>query len=382
MKEVPKKKILFIITKSNFGGAQRYVFDIATNLPKDSFDVTVAFGGSGLLKEKLEAHGIKTYSIKSFERDINIFKEYKSLFELWTLMHTIRPNIVHLNSSKAGGSGALIARLSRVPRIIFTAHGWPFHEKRSIFWRIAIWFFSWITVLLAHTTILVSEYDKTHSWMPCIKNKITRIYPALSPIDFRSRENARSTLYSKDIQAMHAHDTWVVTTAELTQNKNILTAIQAVSTYNKNNPSQKIFYTVLGDGEHMQTLSAYCVSHNLVHEVFLAGYIPEAKIYLKAFDIFLLPSHKEGTPYALLEAGSAKMPVIASRVGGIPEVITHEVHGILIDSHKPETIVSALRFYTENPTKQKTTGAALVEKIHNVYALDTMLEKTFTIYTS
>ena len=80
--ENEKQKILYIITKSNFGGAQRYVYELATRLPRASYDVTVAFGGNGLLKQKLEEAGIQTRSIHSFDRDINIIKELKSIFEL------------------------------------------------------------------------------------------------------------------------------------------------------------------------------------------------------------------------------------------------------------------------------------------------------------
>jgi len=377
-----KQKIVYIITKSNFGGAQRYVYELATSLPQDSFDVTVVFGGSGVLKEMLEVKGIKTHTLKSFERDISFFKECKSLFELYTLLNHIKPDIVHLNSSKAGGTGALVSRLLGIQKIIFTAHGWPFHEPRNRVWKSLVWFFSWATVLLAHTTILVSEYDKNHTGMPFIKNKITRIYSALSPFVLLSREVAQSTLFTDDVRALHAHDIWLTTIAELTPNKNILTAIQAVATYNKTNPTQKIFYTVLGDGELYATLHTYIAEHHLEHEVFLAGYIPDARKYLKAFDIFLLPSLKEGMPYALLEAGFAELLVIASSFGGIPEIISHNETGMLIHLTQQNTIVTALLFYANSPSERVLHARALKTKIDTAHTLPTMLTKTNQLYIS
>ena len=68
-------KILFIITKSNFGGAQRYVFELATRLKKDGYNVAVALGGNGALKTKLEDDGIEVFSIAGAQRDISITKE-------------------------------------------------------------------------------------------------------------------------------------------------------------------------------------------------------------------------------------------------------------------------------------------------------------------
>jgi uroporphyrinogen-III synthase len=105
-----KKKILYVITKSNYGGAQRYVYELATGLPKDTFDVVVAFGGNGLLKEKLESAGMRTRTIENFERDIHFFKEFKAYKELKKIIQEEAPDIVHLNSSKAAALGAYAAR--------------------------------------------------------------------------------------------------------------------------------------------------------------------------------------------------------------------------------------------------------------------------------
>ncbi len=75
----PKQKILFVITKGNWGGAQRYVFDLATNLPKDKFEVAVALGQPGILSDELKKHGVKIHIIKSFQRDISFGLDFQSL---------------------------------------------------------------------------------------------------------------------------------------------------------------------------------------------------------------------------------------------------------------------------------------------------------------
>lgn len=378
----PKKKILYVITKSNFGGAQRYVYELATSLPKNSFDVTVAFGGSGILKDKLEAAGINTRTIESFARDINLAKELSSLFELWKIIKEIQPDIVHLNSSKAGGSGALIARFARVPHIIFTAHGWPFLENRSMLWKIIVWKLSWITTLLAHTTILVSAYDKQHAQMPFVQGRFNVIRTAIPRVNFITRQTAQQILFTSEMIQTHAKDLWLVTTAELTPNKNILTAIKAVAAFNHTNPEQKVFYTIIGDGELNAELQEYVSTHNLKNEIHLAGYVPEARVYLKAFDGFLLPSLKEGMPYALLEAGAAELPTIASNVGGIPEIIDDGVNGLLINPRDQKTIEAALKKYTETPDLRKTYTEKLNAKIDSTFDLKTMVEKTVAIYNA
>jgi len=167
-----KQKILYVITKSNWGGAQRYVFDLATSLDKNLFDVVVVCGGNGLLKEKLQSENIKVVSLKTLERDINIKKELLSAKELYKIFKTEKPDIVHLNSSKAGAIGAFVARIVGIKKIIFTAHSWAFNENRSFYSKIIIEFIHWLTVFLSHKTIAVSESVKKQiSHLPFIKTK-------------------------------------------------------------------------------------------------------------------------------------------------------------------------------------------------------------------
>ena len=75
-----KTKILFVITKSNWGGAQRYVFDLATNLPKEDFDVSVAFGQHGFLAKELNKADIKTVTLASMQRDISWLADWRNRF--------------------------------------------------------------------------------------------------------------------------------------------------------------------------------------------------------------------------------------------------------------------------------------------------------------
>ena len=170
-------KVLILITKSNWGGAQRYVYDLATNLPKNAFDIEVMAGGGGILIEKLLIAGIKANGELPVGRDVNIFKDIKAFFRLISILREKRPDILHINSSKIGGLGALAGRITRIPKIIFTTHGWAFNENRSLFSKILTKCLHWITIILSHKTISVSEALKNQmeNW-PFIIDKITVIH--------------------------------------------------------------------------------------------------------------------------------------------------------------------------------------------------------------
>src|SRR3989344_1170747 len=109
------KKILFIITKSVCGGAQKYVFDLTTNLPKDSFEPVIAGGGKGIMAGKIISAGLPYLEIKSFQRDISFWKEIVSFFEILKILFKTKPDIVHVSSSKAGGMAgeAILTYFSR-----------------------------------------------------------------------------------------------------------------------------------------------------------------------------------------------------------------------------------------------------------------------------
>lgn len=372
-KQVRKIKVLFVITKSNFGGAQHYVYDLARGLPCDTFEAVVACGGSGVLIDKLAAESVRTLIIPSLGRDISLLRDFASFFALVRLFHIERPNVVHLNSAKASGLGALAARLAGVQNIIFTAHGWAFNENRSLPSRIVIKFLSWITVVLAHKTIAVSEavQKDTRNW-PFVNNKVVMIHNGVDAINFISREEARKKLGLSP-------DAFIIgTIAELHPNKGLTYAIEAITELSGKHPD--IYYVILGDGEEKDPLNALVETQGLRGRVLLPGFVKDASHYLKAFDCFVLPSVKEGLPYVILEAGLAKLPVIATSIGGIPEVIGDQKTGLLIPARNVSALVDAVNELLTFPTLRTTFGNTLHEKIRHDFSLDRMVVRTIKLY--
>ncbi|MEK7150442.1 MAG: glycosyltransferase, partial [Patescibacteria group bacterium] len=265
--EIKKKKILFCITKSNWGGAQRYVYDLATNLPRDKYEVAVVLGGNGKLKEKLELAGIKTISISSLKRDVGIMSDISSFFELVRIFRAEKSDIIHLNSSKMGGIGGLAGRIARVKKIIFTAHGWAYNEERSFSQKIAIAILHFVTVALSHLTIAVSEKAKEQfKSAGLMKNKIVVIRNGIGEIEFMEKEKARQEFTEvtevrlpqteKVKEIIKSEPLWIGTISELHRNKGLKYAIEAIKKYleTKRPSSQKIIFVIMGEGEERKNL--------------------------------------------------------------------------------------------------------------------------------
>ncbi len=375
--ETKPKKILFVITKSNWGGAQRYVYDLATHLPKDQFEVSVAFGGVGRLKTELEAKQIRTIKLPYLERDVRFLKDLFVFFNLYRLFRKERPHSVHVNSSKIGGIGALAGKLARVPQTIFTVHGFAFNEKRPSYEKTLIKFLSWLSVFLSDTTIVISEveFSIAKKWLG-VRKKITLIRNGIIPLVFQDKKSAQTellTLIGKPADFFNGKKI-IGTIAELTENKGLSYAIEAM----KKIPDS--LFLIIGGGEKETELKKAVNENNLQEKVSFAGFVENASRLIKGFDVFLLPSIKEGLPYVLLEAGFAEVPIIATKVGGIPELLRSDENGVLVRPRDPKDIEMGIRFINENPKKQKEFTEKLRKTIDQDFSFETMLEKHKNLY--
>lgn len=349
-----KSKILYIITKSVWGGAGKYVYDLATGLPKDKFsaqggpasgwEVFVAAGGKNEMAQKISEAGIPYFEIKHFQRDVSIFKDVLAYFEILALLFKIKPDIIHVNSSKAGiiaGDAIFDYKLLTLNfgvKTIFTAHGWAFHENRPKWQVWMIKLFSRITCLFYSKIICVSEYD----YQSAVKNKIApkrkliAIHNGIKIEDYNFYERTEKRFTVGSI-------------GEAVKNKGHKYLMEAA----KNFPD---------------------VNFNIISNM------PDAARYLKNFDIFVLPSLKEGLPYVLLEAGLAEIPIIATNVGGIPEIIQNNETGILVNPASPEELTSAIKKLIENPELAKTLAKNAREKILQEFSFEKMLNRTLAAY--
>ena len=390
MADKSRKKILYIITKSAWGGAGKYVYDLAANLPKNEFsaqggpasgwEVFVAAGNRDELAKKIIKAGIPYFEIKNFQRDINFLKEIFSYFEILLLLLKIRPDIIHVNSSKAGGIVGVAAwdykiiTLNFGVKNIFTVHGWAFHESRLKWQLFLIKLFTKITCFYYGKIICVSEFDR----LSAIKNhiaparKLITIHNGIDyeKISFFERNEAQKKLIGKTSPLV------IGTIAEWTKNKGLFYFLEALLKLNNKN----LDAVLIGSGQNpdKEKMHEFVKSHNMKN-VYLHEWIPSAASYLKAFDIFVLPSLKEGLPYTLLEAGLAELPVISTKVGGIPEIIGHD-EGILIESADSNILAEKIEELMENLEKGKKMAANLRQKIIREFSFGKMLNSTLSAY--
>lgn len=367
-----KRKILLVITKSNFGGAQRYVYDLSRYLMADH-DITVACGGDGELVSRLKNLNVKVISIPGLGRDVRLTRDISSSIALYKIIKSERPDVLHLNSSKIGAMGAIIGRMLSVPRIIFTAHGWAWNENRGALSRLLIRFIYFFTILLSHEVVAVSRSIKNDaSGIPLAAEKITVIHHGIESKDILDRDKARALLPQKARASKYV----IGTVAELHHIKGLSYAIKAMTSLR----DLDLSYVIWGEGDERKKLEEKIREYGLENRVFLPGAMRDAGLSMQAFDCFLLPSISEALGYVILEAGISGLPVIATAVGGIPEIISDMKSGMLIHPKNDREIVRAIRFFVDNPNVTKNMGNALKETVERDFSISRMVAETVRLY--
>ncbi len=362
-------KILYVITKSDWGGAQKYVYDLATNFKTLGHTVAVSFGGKGEMYTQLLKHeDIKLYPIVSLQRDISFKKEIGALVELYHVYKDFKPDVVHLNSSKVAGLGALIGRMCGIKNIIVTIHGAPFREDRNMLSIFAIRFLTWASCMLAHKVIAVSQKDEFDlARLPFVRRKVRTIYLGLQyeAVPEKKKKTSRETN--------------IVTIAELHPNKGLLYAIPAIEALLKK--GHHVTYTIIGEGDNRKDLERMIYMKELGGKIKLLGHINNASTLLSEYDVFLLPSIKEGLPYVLLEAGKHMLPVVATITGGIPEIIIHGKTGVLVQPKDVKGLTEELEHIILERAEAKKMGQELHAHIVSTFSHAKMITQTAQAYS-
>ncbi|MFH0907076.1 MAG: glycosyltransferase [bacterium] len=392
-----KKSILFIITKSVLGGANKYVYDLSIGLSNE-FEIYIAGGGKGKFAQEIIKSNIPYFSVKNFQKNVNIFKDFLAIFEIYNLLCRLKPDIIHINSSKAGGIAGFAGFTYKLftkqkPLLIFTAHGWAFAEHRPKSQIFLIKLFSKLTCLFYDKIICVSEYDYKIALENKIapSNKLITIHNGIDSksINFLSKEQAQKKLLGKTSSLI------IGTIAELTKNKGILYLLKAVSYIQKNKivPDFDVVFIAGGENPDKEKVQNFIKQHHLKN-IYLFESINNASSYLKAFDIFVLPSIKEGLPYTILEAMTAQLPIISTNVGGIPEILITQnpnqsqgapssaltYPGIMVEPKNSRQLAEKILYLIKNPEIAKNLAENGRKTVEKEFGLAKMIEQTKKIY--
>ena len=357
------------MTRSDvIGGAGVHLLDLARGVQDAGHDVTIIVGGEGIFLEHAIAQGFNCIALKHMVREIHPLKDISGFFELRNVIRACAPDIIHLHSSKAGLIGRMVARSLKIPSI-FTVHGWAFTEGVSKNRRILYRIIERSMTFLSDKIITVSNYDKNLALNYKIGNSnlITTIHNGIHDVHSSTRPAPTST-----------HVIKMIMVARFDEPKNQRALLQALSAI-RNLAWEMEF---VGDGPSLNGVRSYAEELGINERVFFSGARNDVATRLNAADIFLLISDWEALPLTILEAMRARLPVIASNVGGIPELVDDNQTGLLINRNDIDSLTKAITALVNSPEIRSKMGMLGREKFEHSFTFNEMLTNTLAVYSS
>jgi len=375
-----KIKVAHIITRLNSGGAQEIALSIASGLDKQVFETIFISGSQDINMDMVKRWEMEVKIIPELIREINPLKDLKALAKLYFFIKDNKFDIVHTHTSKAGILGRIAAKLAKVPIIFFTPHGSIFH---SIYYGpIATFLLGRLENFAASFTdkiITCSENEKKDF----LDNKVGSCDKYIT-IYWGIRQD--NFLKSYDILAkrrelgMSENVILIGNVARLVPEKGHLFCLESFKIVVDKFPNAKLF--IIGDGILKPDIEAKINELNLNNNVIMLGYRRDVAEILASLDISLHTSIWEGTPVAIIEAMLMAKPIIASRVGGIPELIEDGSTGILVSPYDKEALAQAIMRLINDKAQASKMGEAARQSAQDKFNLELMIKNITKIYDS
>jgi len=295
MNSINKTKIIFIVTQSEFGGAQRYIFELVSCLNKEKYDILIAAGhGDKELFKKIQNLPITSFQLKHLKRNPNPLEAISSISEMIGLLKKEEPDILFLCSTTAGVLGSFASYLYKSLgakhkiQTIYRIGGWAFNDPRS--WplnKLILWAEK-LTAPFKDKIIVNSEFDYQSAikLKVCSPDKITKIHNGIDAekLEFLPRDKAREFLSEKTHKSLN-FNFLIGCVANFYRTKGINYLIESIKLLEVKYKPLDVKCIVIGDGKQRPELESLIKKFNLEDKVFLAGRIPDAYKYLKAFDV-------------------------------------------------------------------------------------------------
>jgi glycosyltransferase involved in cell wall biosynthesis len=344
------------------GGAQAYVAALAPVLAR-RYDVVVAAHGEGPLREAVEAAGARYVPLRWVGRSVG-WRDVPGLFELVRLFRREGAVAVHLNSSKVGLLGRLAAWLARVPVRLFTVHGWAFAAHHGA---------------AARAYRLAERAARPFATMTiCPVEQVRRMGIEAGTCDPR-----RSVVIPNAVDAagapragLDAEVPTLVSVGRLHEPKDFVTLARALRVP----PAGSFRAEIVGDGPDRAAVEAELAAGGLGGAVEMAGERDDVPERLAAADVFVLSSRSECMPISVLEAMAAGLPVVASAVGGLPEMVVDGETGYLVAPGDAEALGAALARLVADPSLRRRMGAAGRRRVEERFDLPGFAEAHMDLY--
>jgi glycosyltransferase involved in cell wall biosynthesis len=347
--------VCHIITKLELGGAQENTLFTVSHLDPARFRPILITGEPGLLDaDARKLPGVEFHQIPSLVRELHPWSDLRALLALAWLLRRLKPSIVHTHSSKAGIVGRLAARLAGVPVIIHSIHGFGFTRYQSPPVQRALIALECLAARITTRFFAVSEANRRLGVALGLFAE-DRCSVVRSGVDLAAiRNTGVDTTAKKRELGLEPGRPVVGMVAPMKPQKAPLDFVRVAARVAAKQPDAQFLF--VGDGELRDAMEAEIARLDLAKSFRLAGWRRDVPALMRCLDVFVLTSLWEGLPRVYLEALASGVPVVGTRVDGVPEVVRDGVNGYLLAPEDVQGLAERVLALLANPTLAADMG--------------------------
>jgi glycosyltransferase involved in cell wall biosynthesis len=373
-------KVLRIVTRLNIGGVARHVTSLAVDLDP-RFQTLLVHGSLGAsegdFSPQTRARGIQLSEIPYLQRNIAPGKDLRTIWELYRVMRSYRPDIVATHTSKAGILGRFAAVFAGVPVRVHTYHGLVLEEAFPEAMSTAMRAIERLAALC--TTRLIAISPEIAGDLQRRGIGARKIVTISNGLELEPLCNGDPMTLRNELE-LEARVPLVGIVGRLVPQKGIATFIDAAAVISQQVPTAH--FVVVGDGEERVSLERQAARLDLSDRVHFLGWRSDLGDLYAGIDIVVLTSKHEGTPCSLIEAGAAARPVVAVAVGGVPDVVSNGENGLLVLPGDTSGVASAVVALCRDPGRSQRMGLEGRRRAVEEHSVATMVREVSDLYAA
>jgi glycosyltransferase involved in cell wall biosynthesis len=381
-------RVLRVIARLNMGGPALHVAYLTAGLAPRGYETTLVAGtlarGEGSMAFVAEDLGVPVVTIDELHREISPLRDAVAVLRLARLIRRERPEILHTHTAKAGAIGRLAAVLAgsaKPPVVVHTFHG---HVLRGYFGPVRARGFRLLERWLARqATALIAVSPQVRDDLveldvaPAKSFAIVRLGIRLAERVTGDDEEGTRMRALLGIPGDAFVLGWIGRMTGVKRTDDVLLTLKRLRERGVNGR-----LCMVGDGPDRDHVERRAKELGVVRHCYFLGYQDEVGAFLSAFDAFILPSGNEGTPVSAIEALAAGRPVVATRVGGVPDVVREGVDGFLVEPGDVGAMADALERLAADRELRTGMGEAGRKRVVPRYAVERLLDDVDLLYRS
>jgi glycosyltransferase involved in cell wall biosynthesis len=381
-------RVLRVIARLNMGGPALHVSYLSAGLRERGYDTTLVSGSLALGEESMagvaERLGVPIVTVPELHREISPLRDLRAVYHLADLIRQVRPQILHTHTAKAGAIGRLAAQLAGdagPPIVVHTFHG---HVLRGYFDPVRSGAFRLLERWLARrTTALIAVSPEVRDDLVALgvapREKFTVVRLGIE-LDERvgGGDGGGPRLETRRLLGIPADRFVVGWIGRMTGVKRTDDVLLAVRSLRRRGVDAVL--CMVGDGPDRDTVERRAHELGIVRDSLFLGYQEDVASYYAAFDALILSSANEGTPVSAIEALAGGRPVVATRVGGVPDVVREGVDGFLVAPGDVDAMAERLARLAADPGLRHRMGEAGRASVHERYSVTRLLDDVDRLY--